>query len=135
MKSRALLIAIFFVVLVVGAISAPGRADAACSVRIGDLNWDSANFHDQVAAFILKHGYGCQVTLIYGASLPIMTAHYQGKNDLIMELWYDNVKDQYDPAMKSGQGQASGCQHTGQRTGLVHTALRPEGESGLKVGP
>ena len=135
MKSRALLIAIFFVVLVVGAISAPGRADAACRVRIGDLNWDSANFHDQVAAFILKHGYGCRVTLIYGGTLPIMTAHYQGKNDLIMELVVRQRKGSVRPRHEERQGQAGRGQHARQHTGLVHTALRPEGEPGLKVGP
>jgi glycine betaine/proline transport system substrate-binding protein len=132
MKSRALLIAIFFVVLVVGAISAPGRADAACSVRIGDLNWDSANFHDQVAAFILKHGYGCQVTLIYGASLPIMTAHYQGKNDLIMELWYDNVKDQYDPAMKSGKVKQVGVNTPDSAQGWYIPRFVQKANPGLK---
>ena len=133
MKSRALLIAIFFVVLVVGAISAPGRADAACRVRIGDLNWDSANFHDQVAAFILKHGYGCRVTLIYGGTLPIMTAHYQGKNDLIMELWYDNVKDQYDPAMKSGKVKQVGVNTPDSIQGWFMPRFVQKANPGLKT--
>ena len=84
-----------------------GRAQEAgqsadCKVHIGDLNWDSANFHDQVATFILKHGYGCDVTLTYGGTLPIMAAHYEQKNDLVMELWYDNIKDQYDKAEADG---------------------------------
>ena len=82
---------------------APGKAEAVCKVHIGDLNWDSANFHDQVVAFILKHGYGCKVNMTYGGTLPIMAAHYQQKNDLIMELWYDNVKDQYDAAKNAGK--------------------------------
>ncbi len=104
MKHKSLIIVVLVAFLGLAALASnPGRAEAACNVRIGDLNWDSANFHDQVTAFILKHGYGCRVTLIYGGTLPIMTAHYEGKNDLIMELWYDNVKDQYDPAMKSGK--------------------------------
>ena len=104
MKSRVLLIFVLTIALGAAAlVSLPSRVDAACSVRIGDLNWDSANFHDQVTAFILEHGYGCRVRLIYGGTLPIMTAHYEGKNDIIMELWYDNVKAQYDPAMKSGK--------------------------------
>ena len=77
-----------------------GAAD--CKVHIGDLNWDSANFHAQAAKLILEHGYDCDVTLTYGGTLPIMAAHYEQKNDLIMELWYDNIKDQYDQAEKSG---------------------------------
>ena len=84
-------------------VGAPGQARADCKVHIGDLNWDSANFHDQVAAFIIEHGYGCEVTLTYGGTLPIMTAHYQQKNDIIMEVWYDNIKDQYDDAMNAGK--------------------------------
>ncbi len=90
------------------ALAAPPRSEAACKVRIGDLNWDSANFHAQVAAFILEHGYGCDVALAYGGTLPIMAAHYAGKNDLIMELWYGNVKDEYDAASKSGKVRMAG---------------------------
>jgi len=104
MKSRIFLV--FVLTITIGAAvlaSLPSRADASCRVRIGGLNWDSANFHDQVVAFILEHGYGCRVRLIYGGTLPIMTAHYEGKNDLIMELWYDNVQEQYDIAHKSGK--------------------------------
>ena len=104
MRRKVLLIVVFIVIIGPALlVSGPGRADAACRVRIGDLNWDSANFHDQVVAFILKHGYGCRVRLIYGGTLPTMAAHYEGKNDLIMELWYDSTKDQYDLAMKSGK--------------------------------
>lgn len=104
MKSRVLLIFVLTVAIGTAALaSLPSRADAACRVHIGDLNWDSANFHDQVVAFILRHGYGCRVRLTYGGTLPIMTAHYEGKNDLIMELWYYNIKDQYDAASKSGK--------------------------------
>ena len=104
MKHKALIIFVFVAILGVTTFaSLPVRAEAACSVRIGDLNWDSANFHDQVVAFILEHGYGCRVQLIYGGTLPIMTAHYEGKNDLVMELWYDNVKAQYDLAEKNGK--------------------------------
>ena len=38
------------------------------------------------------------------------------------------------PRRKERQGQDAGRQHARQRTGLVHPALRPEGEPGLKVG-
>ncbi len=104
MKPKTLFIVALALILGLSAfVSLPGRAEAACKVRIGDLNWDSANFHGQVAAFILKHGYGCRVRLIYGGTLPTMAAHYEGKNDLIMELWYDSTKDQYDIAEKKGK--------------------------------
>ena len=101
MRLGALAIVVF-ASLLASPLAATGEARAACKVRIGDLNWDSANFHSQMAAFILRHGYGCRVRLIYGASVPIMTAHYEGKNDLIMEVWYDNIKAEYDAAVKSG---------------------------------
>ena len=47
MRRKVLLIVVFIVIIGPALlVSGPGRADAACSVRIGDLNWDSANFHD-----------------------------------------------------------------------------------------
>ena len=101
MKFRILAISAFAALVAASPLAAPGEAKAACKVHIGDFNWDSANFHDQVTAFILRHGYGCQVKMTYGGTVPIMAAHYKGKNDLVMELWYENLKDQYDAALKS----------------------------------
>ena len=101
MKFRILAISAFAALVAASPLAAPGEAKAACKVHIGDFNWDSANFHDQVTAFILRHGYGCQVKMTYGGTVPSMAAHYKGKNDLVMELWYENLKDQYDAALKS----------------------------------
>lgn len=102
-KFRALAVAAFAVIIAAASLASPRVAEAACRVHIGDFNWDSANFHDQVTAFILRHGYGCEVKMTYGGTLPILAAHYKGKNDVVMELWYDNIKDGYEAALKSGK--------------------------------
>jgi glycine betaine/proline transport system substrate-binding protein len=103
MKVKAFAVSSILALVMTAFLVAPGKAESACQVHLGDLNWNSANFHTQVAAFILRHGYGCEVERTYGGTLPIMAAHYEGKVDLVMELWYDNVKDQYDPFLKAGK--------------------------------
>lgn len=112
LKRRAAVVAALTAALTTGWLTwqPEGRGQQAhqatdCKVHIGDLNWDSANFHDRVAGFILEHGYDCDVTLTYGGTLPIMAAHYEQKNDLIMELWYDNLKGEYDQAEENGMVQ------------------------------
>ena len=131
MRLGALAIVVF-ASLLASPLAAPGEAKAACKVRIGDLNWDSANFHSQMAAFILRHGYGCRVRLIYGASVPIMTAHYEGKNDLIMEVWYDNIKAEYDAAVKSGNIRMLGVNTPDGEQGWYIPRFVQEANPGLK---
>lgn len=114
------------------ALAAPPAPEAACKVRIGDLNWDSAHFHAQAAAFILERGYGCDVALTTGGTLPILAAHYAGKNDLVMELWYDNVKAQYDAARKSGKVRMAGVNTPDSAQGWYVPRYLQEAHPGLR---
>src|SRR5690606_33781548 len=59
-------------------------------VVFGDLNWGSAEFHTAVAAYIIRHGYGCETDSIPGDTIPLINGVARGDADLVMEIWTAN---------------------------------------------
>ncbi|MFC7398808.1 ABC transporter substrate-binding protein [Chelatococcus sp. GCM10030263] len=75
-----------------GAALAPAPAAAqGCPIDrpivFGDLDWDSAVFHNDVARFILEKGYGCKTDSIPGTTVPLYAGTVRGDIDVIMEIW------------------------------------------------
>jgi glycine betaine/proline transport system substrate-binding protein len=68
----------------------------------GDLSWDSAQFHNRVAAFILEQGYGYGIEYIYGDTIPIFLGVSRGDVDIEMECWVENQQEAYDEAIAAG---------------------------------
>jgi len=93
-------------VLAVSAISLslmPALASADCGkARLADFDWNSANVHTGIVQFILEHGYGCEVETTRGSTTPIMAAHYDSQLDVVTELWYDNIVQEYDAVEAEG---------------------------------
>ena len=51
-----------------------GTSFAACgSLTMAEMNWASAQLMAQVDKIILEKGYGCEVELVYGATMPTFT--------------------------------------------------------------
>ncbi len=102
--------------LAVAALAAAGPAfaqDAAqCEldrpVMFGTLNWDSAQFHSAVAAFIVKNGYGCETDSIPGDNTPLINRVARGDADLVMEIWTANPDQAWVDAVAAGQTVALG---------------------------
>ncbi|MCB1998520.1 MAG: hypothetical protein KDG57_22045, partial [Rhodoferax sp.] len=47
---------------------------AACGkVTVANMNWQSAEVLAQIDAFILAKGYGCEVELVPGDTMPTLT--------------------------------------------------------------
>jgi glycine betaine/proline transport system substrate-binding protein len=76
--------------------------DDCGTVRMGDFDWDSANIHAAISSFILEKGYGCTVEITKGSTTPIMAAHYDKQLDVLVEVWYDNIIDNYKPHEEAG---------------------------------
>ena len=95
---------IALVVSIFGFFSVPlSTASAAdCSVHIGDFDWDSANIHTAIGAYILENGYGCDVQVTKGSTNPILAALIDNQIDIIFEHWTDNNVQLIDPELESG---------------------------------
>lgn len=82
-------------VLIGGAVTAPQAAQAnECGpVTIADMNWSSATLIAHVDAFILKHAFGCESSLVSGDTMPTGTSMVEkGEPDIAPEFWTANFK-------------------------------------------
>ena len=66
----------------------------ACGkVTIAEMNWASAELMANVDKIILEKGYGCEVELVAGATMPTFTSmNEKGMPDIAPELWSNAVQ-------------------------------------------
>jgi len=87
-------------VIALGFTSFGGIANAECGkVVIASQNWASAELMAEVDKVILEKGYGCEVELIPGATMPTFASmDEKGAPDMNPEQWANAV---YEPLNKS----------------------------------
>jgi len=80
-------------VIALGFTSFGGIANAACGkVVVASQNWASAELMAEVDKVILEKGYGCEVELIPGATMPTFTSmDEKGAPDMNPEQWANAV--------------------------------------------
>lgn len=84
---------------------APSEAAANCGlVKVANMNWQSAEVLAQVDRVILSSGYGCQVELVPGDTMPTLTSMMEkGQPDVAPEAWINAVRQPLDAAVKEGR--------------------------------
>ncbi|ACN16866.1 ProX [Desulforapulum autotrophicum HRM2] len=89
-------------VLIMGLILTLALPASGLARRIvfADLSWDSVQVHNQIAGFILEHGYDYDVEYMPGETIPLFTGLMRGNVDVNMESWTENIQEVYDKAMK-----------------------------------
>ncbi len=87
------------------ATPAPAAATASCGkVTVANMNWQSAEVLAHIDNIILSKGYGCDVELIPGDTMPTLTAMMEkGKPDVAPEAWVNAVREPLDAAVKEGR--------------------------------
>lgn len=80
-------------------------ADAACGeVQMAEWNWASGELMANVDAFILKHGYGCKIELVPGATTTTFASmNEKGQPDVAGELWINAVREPLKKAIGEGR--------------------------------
>ena len=71
-------------------------------VVLAGLDWDSNSFQNGIASFILEHGYGCEIDVIPGSTIPLLNGMIRGDIDITMEMWIPNVRDAWEKAEADG---------------------------------
>jgi glycine betaine/proline transport system substrate-binding protein len=87
-------------------IAAPAAyaADECGSLTIAEMNWASAGLAAWVDKVILEEGYGCDVGLVTGDTVPTFTSmNEKGEPDIAPELWVNAVKVPLDAATAEGR--------------------------------
>ncbi|MFD1744146.1 glycine betaine ABC transporter substrate-binding protein [Rhizobium helianthi] len=84
--------------------SAPQAASACGEVEIASMNWESAAIAAEVDKFILEKGFGCQIRLVKGDTIPTFeTMLANGKPDIAPELWVNSINERLSEAVRSGK--------------------------------
>ena len=102
MNIRKLLIS---TLVALGFVSISFNANAACGkITIANMNWASANFMAEVDKIILEKGYGCEVELVPGATMPTFTSMQEkGEPDVAPEFWANAAIVALNKAMDEGK--------------------------------
>ena len=92
-------------VIALGFTSFGGIANAACGkVVIASQNWASAELMAEVDKVILEKGYGCEVELIPGATMPTFASmDEKGAPDMNPEQWANAVYEPLNKAVAEGR--------------------------------
>ncbi len=80
-------------------------ANAACGrVSIASMNWQSAEVLASIDDIILREGYGCDVEIVPGDTMPTLTSMMEkGQPDVAPEAWVDAVREPLEAAVKEGR--------------------------------
>lgn len=87
-----------------------GKATAACGrVTIADMNWASAELAAYVDKFILENGYGCDVDLVPGDTMPTTASMTEkAEPDIAPEIWMNSVRQVINKAVDEGRLKIAG---------------------------
>ena len=78
------------------------------TIIFSDLNWDSAQLQNAIAARIVSAGYGYPTDKVFGGTVPLMEALTRGDTNVTLEIWLPNQKEAYDQAIAEGTIEAIG---------------------------
>ena len=100
--TRLLFSIIFSLALMFGVST---QASAGCgNITIAEMNWASAEFMANVDKIILEKGYGCNVEMVAGATMPTFTSmNEKGQPDIAPELWANTVANPLKKAIAEGR--------------------------------
>lgn len=73
------------------------------TIKLTELNWGSAHFQSEVARIIIEKGYGYDVELVPGATIPLTQGLRTGDVDVMIEGWYQNQKESVDAGISAGE--------------------------------
>ncbi|HEY40258.1 MAG TPA: ABC transporter substrate-binding protein [Dehalococcoidia bacterium] len=72
------------------------------TIKLSELNWGSAQFQSAVAKIIIEEGYGYDVELVPGETIPLFQGLRDGDIDVFLEGWMENQQEAYDAAIAAG---------------------------------
>ena len=119
----------------VGDVAGTENGEEKMTIIFGDFSWDSALVHNQIAAFIVEHGYGYPVDYIPGDTAPIMQGQRRGDVHITMENWIDNYPDVWQELLDSGEVLDLGYNFTDGPQGIYVPTYVIEGDPERGIEP
>lgn len=137
---KGVLILIFFFVLIIGGCSSKESNTLTAGVKdkptlvFADAGWDSIRFHNDVAKFIIEEGFAYKTDVLTGSTPITFTGLRQGDIDIYMEMWTDNIIEEYTEALKNNEIQEVSVNFDDDMQGLyVPTyVIKGDAQRGIK---
>ncbi|MDB9986290.1 ABC transporter substrate-binding protein [Pelagibacterales bacterium] len=74
------------------------------AITVAEMNWASAEMLAHIDKVVLENGYGCEVELVPGSTMPTATSMMEkGEPDVAPELWINAVRIALDAATAEGR--------------------------------
>lgn len=79
-------------------------AEDCGDVTVAEMNWASAGAIAHIDKIILEAGYGCNVSLVTGDTMPTFTSMNEKSDpDMAPELWINAIREPLDKAVADGE--------------------------------
>ncbi len=126
---------IFSLVIVVGLIAAltACAGDEKKTITIGEGDWDSNAFQDQVVKLIFENGYDINVDIVTADTAVMISSLKTEKLDVCLEIWSDNVLT-YDEDIAAGDYIELSLNFDDNTQGLYVPRYLVEGDDALAPG-
>lgn len=103
-RSRTKIVLSFILLLTVAFfLSGCGEGTAKKTLVLGEPDWDSVRFHNEVARIIIEEGYGYPTETMAASMSSVFLGLRQGDIDIEMEIWVDNLGETYTEAVEAGE--------------------------------
>jgi len=84
-------------------MASSAMAEDCGTITVAEMNWASAGAIAQIDKIILENGYGCNVELVTGDTMPTFTSmNEKGEPDMAPELWINAIREPLDKAVAEG---------------------------------
>lgn len=141
--SRLKLMAMILALGVMLALTSCGNSDSGGSaggsdketIIFADAGWESIQFHNNIAQFILEEGYGYKTDILPGSTAATFQGFTQGDIDVYMEVWTDNLLEVYPPAIESGDIKEASINFDDNAQGLYVPTYLIEGDPEKGIEP
>jgi glycine betaine/proline transport system substrate-binding protein len=87
-----------------GVSSAVAEGAACGKVTVASMTWQSAEVLAHIDRLIMSHGYGCDVEIVLGDTMPTLTSMMErGQPDVAPEAWINAVRRPLEAAVAEGK--------------------------------
>ena len=92
-------------IFALGVAGFSSQAYASCGkITVAEMDWASAEMFAHIDKVVLENGYGCEIELVPGATMPTATSMMEkGEPDVAPELWINAVRTALDAATAEGR--------------------------------
>ena len=78
-------------------------AEECGAVTVAEMNWSSATFLGHLDKYILETAFGCDVTMVSGATVGIATSLAEkSEPDIASEIWASTIQEIVDESLERG---------------------------------